>query len=364
MWALLIAASAAGWLSAKRRYIRYLALLPALVAYEPILSHSPLSDLVWTTGRLADRCAKNDGSRPSGFTPAMAVARYFGVTAVRPDLLLLTGERRSYWLKRSPDGSFAFEKPSRVSGNLWEGCLSGADVWLTKRGRLYRVTRSDDPYETNHETIKEFLMPDPPDISVELDFADAICDEERGSIYASEVVRGGLRELVLATGEQRRTQIGGYNLQMRCRSDGMFVGIDTNRLFVFDPERRAVIEEHGAGISTLGVDLCSRDGRVAVTDLAGIIRVFARGQSGEYSFERGALLAAPRRVAFSADCEVLGVTSGNDKTVYVLRASTLEVVKSYSLGPGLRDLTFSGPREIAAADACTATILDASLPDQ
>jgi hypothetical protein len=359
MAALLVFVSAAGWFAAKRPRLRAIALLPTLVAFEPALSHSPLSDVVWTRERLAARCAQNDGARPEGFSAEKAVSRYFGVTELRADWLLLTGERGSYWIRRRPDGTAVFEEPSRVSGNLWEGCLAGGDIWLTKLGRLYRVTRSVDPDDPKHERIEERRLKDPPGLGIELDFTDAICDEPRGSIYAGELLRGGLRELVLSTGEVRRTEVGGLNLQVHRRSDGKFVGIDTRRLFVLDPDRREVIEEHAAGIATLGIDICPLDDAVVVTDLAGRLRLFRRGPGGHYAFERGLFLAAPRRVAFSPDCSVLGVTSGDDRTVYVLRRSNLEVLRTYSIGPGLRDITFWGPDELAAADACAVTLLKA-----
>ena len=378
MGGLLVAAGGVGWALAARRRLAVIAFAPMVLAFEPALSHSPLGDSYWTKPRLAARCAESDGARPRGFLPDMAATRYFGVTAIDPNLLLLTGERGSWWLRRDEDGELGFAERSRLSGNLWEGFVSGRTVWLTKRGRVYRVTRaprgaspgggaheSPAPIEKDGEHrsldvehVIEFLLPDPPGLPIELDFADAIHDPEADVVYVSEVLRGGIRELSVVTGAMvRRTEIGGRNIQLLRRSDGFLVGIDTARLFVYEPRKGAVVESLPGGIAAMGIDLCAADDSVAVADFAGRLRLFTRSSSGAYRFDRGVALSAPRRVAFSPDCEVIAVTSGDDRTVYALRRSDLAVLHAYHVGPALRDLTFFGRRQLAVADACAASLL-------
>jgi hypothetical protein len=361
----LLACAALGWVAVDLPWpgLRLLAFLPTLLLFDPLLSHSPLGDSIFTPARLGPICAANDGTRPLGFADALTAPRYFGVTRLDDELALLTGERGSFWLRRDAGtGRFAFAERSAVSGNFWEGCAQEQSVWLTKRGQVVRVTRLPDgstPAEEPTEVITRFDSPPQVDGAVELDFVDAICDPAAGVVYASELIRGGLRVLVLADGAWgRRRQLGGINLQLVRRADGMLVGIDTARLFVYDPRRDQVVESHAAGIAAMGLDVCPRDGTAAIADMAGRLRVFARGASGRYTFERGRLLAAPRRVAFSPDCALIATTSGDDHTVTILRRADLRVLRRFRVGPALRDLAFVDERELAVADACTATFLD------
>jgi hypothetical protein len=355
MWLALAAASALGFVAAPRPRLGWLAIAPMIVCFEPALSHSPLGDRYWTTARLAPRCAANDGARPEGFSPEMAVSRYYSVTPVDDDLAIVVGDRRSFWMTRRPGGGFALEQPSRARGNLWQGCVTGRTVHFTKKQHVFVVERGEGGAP---ERFTDLRLPDPPGVT-ELDLAEPACDPAHERVFVTEVNNGGIRAISLRDGSQRRFEAGGFNLQYMRRGDGMLVGIDTARLVVFDPEAWRVVEQHPAGIAVMGIDVCPRDDAVAITDMAGRVRVFERAPSGEYRFHAGVSLFAPRRIAFSPDCRMIGVTSADDHTVWSLRRADLSIARRYRVGPGLRDLTFTGPRQMAIADACMATFLDA-----
>ena len=361
MWTLLVVVSGIGlWCAGLKHPLpRVTVFLPLVLALEPTLSHSPLSDVRWTPSRLATRCAANDGRRPIGFEARLARSRYYAVTKLDDDLLLLSGERNlSRWLKRVPGtGRFRLEKRSAVRGNLWAGCTHGRSIWLTHRGAIYQVTRMPEG-SPNHEKVTRFAV----DAGGEPDFLSPVCDHRRGRVFVTEFTGGRLHELTLRTGAVRRRYLRpSIVVQMLHRSDGLFVGVDTARLFVYDPDRDHIVESHAAGIAVLGMALCGVDDAVAVADMGGRVRLFERRRKGRYGFVRGSWVNAPRRLAFSPDCTLLGVTSGDDQTVTVLRRKDLSVVKRYRVGPGLRDITFIGKRELVIADACTATFI--SVPE-
>jgi len=260
-------------------------------------------------------------------------------------------------MRRQPDGGFALESPSAARGNLWQGCVAGRAVHFVKNRHFFRVERLPEG-SSPPERFTDLPAPDPPGV-VELDLAEPVCDPAHERLFATEVNSGGIREISLRDGTQRRTEVGGFNLQYMRRSDGMLVGIDTARLVVFDPDARRVLERHAAGLGVMGIDVCLADDAVAITDMAGRVRVFERAPSGEYRFHAGVSLSAPRRIAFSPDCRMIGVTSADDHTVWSLRRADLTVARRYQVGPGLRDISFVGPRQMAVADACMATFLDA-----
>jgi hypothetical protein len=356
MRVLLVLAATGGWLAAARPRLALLALAPQLLVLEPMLGHSPASELVWTRARLAARCAPggNEGARVAGFTAELAGNRYFAVTALG-DELLVTGERHSFWIGRDGEGGgFARRRPSRVVGNLWEGCRwDDGTLYLAKRGWLFRVGRGPDD-------VRETRLPDPPG-ALELDLVDAVCDPGAGKVYVTELLGGGVRVVTPADGRVTRQQgPGGINVQLLRRGDGLLVGVDTARLLVYDPAADRVVAERRAGLSTLGVDLCAGDDAVVVTDIAGRVRLFERDPGGPgYRFVRGRAMAAPRRVAFSPDCARIAVASGDDATVTVLARRDLAVERRFSVGPGLRDLTWADADHVAAADACGVEILAA-----
>jgi hypothetical protein len=351
MWGALIVAAALGWWAARHNWVRIFALLPQLVCLWPLTGHGPLADYVWPASRLVSRCTKNDGKRAAGFSAAtQANPHYYGLTPVDKDVALLSGERHSFWLRRGKDG-LTFDKEAEVRGNLWQGCSLDGALWLAHRGELFRV---EPPPSTQVTTT---AMPAPAGI-VELDLVDAICDPDAHLVYISELLGGGLRVFSTRDGAiSRRSLSAGVNLQLTRRSDKNLVAIDMQKLLVYEPSSDRVLDRRAAGLAAMGIDLCPADDAVAVTDFAGRLRVFKRDQLG-YAFERGTFLRAPRRVAFSPDCNFLAVTSGDDKTVWILRRKDLAVVRRYSVGPGLRDLVYLPSGELAVVDACTATQLD------
>ncbi len=350
----LVVASALGFAAAgvaRRRWLRALAFAPFALTLEPLLGHGPLSDVAWPRDRLAARCAANDGRRPVGFDVAEANTRFYGLTPLDDRLYLLTGERASRWLARTPEG-LAVVDASRAVGNLWQGCALDGGLWLTKRGLLIHVERHD-----GGERVTERPLPDPPG-TVEPDLVDAVCAPELGAVFVSELVGGGVRELSVGSGRIGRHDLGaGGNLQMVRRPDGVVAAIDTTRLFDWSPRSDRVLDARAAGIVAMGLDVCPADGAAAVADMAGRVRLFRRTDGG-YRFERAASLEAPRRVAFSTDCSRLAVTSADDSTVWVLRRADLAVEHTYAAGPGLRDLVWLDARWVAVADAGGAEVLD------
>lgn len=357
MWFLLAAASALAWWCVGRRHpaFRIALILPLLVTLRPLFLHAPLTHLVWSRRALAKRCQENDGVRPEGFHPSMARSRYFSVMRYSKDLLFLSGEQSSSWWLRRVEGTdrYRFEKRSALKGNLWEGCLWGDSIWFTARGRIVRMTRLPDG-QPHHEQLEEFRIP----THGELDFVDPICDIDGGRILASELLGGRLHTLRLRDRHVSSSHLlNGINVQLVRRRDGQVVGIDMSRLFVYDPRRERITETHAAGILVMGVDVCAVDDAVVLADMAGRVRLFERGAGGRYRYLRGTFAQAPRRVAFSPDCTHIGVTSGDDRTVLLLRRRDLALVKRYRVGPGLRDITFIDSQQMAVADACTVTFL-------
>jgi hypothetical protein len=358
-WALFSAAGGAAWLAAGRPALRVAVFLPWLVALEPLLGHGPLSDDVWSPSRLAARCAANDGVRPLDLTPGVEQARYYAVTPATAEHLLLTGERRSFWVHREPDGAMRLGLAVGMTANLWQGCVRDGRVWLTARG--IGVCEAAVP-SGGGPAPQPVCHPAPgsPDLGLELDYVDALCPADRPTVYASQLLRGGYLELDPSTDTTTwHPVVPGLNLQMVMRRDGRIVAITTGKLVLFDPASDAVLEEHPAGAVAMGVDVCAIDDAVAVTDFTGRVRLFERGEGERYRLRAGAFLPAPRRVAFSPGCERLIVTSGDDRRAFLLRRSDLEVVRTYRLGPGLRDVVFVDERHAAVADACTVSVLDA-----
>ncbi len=359
MWALFVGAAALGWLAAPRPFLRVAVFLPWLVGLEPMLGHSPLSDDAWPPARLAERCAGNDGVRPADLIPAVMGTHYYSVTPATPGLFLLTGERHSFWVRRDADGTARLGPDVKPTANLWQGCVRNGAVWVTARGvGICEVPPpplpgGPAPQSTCHEA------PGSPELGLELDDVDALCPEDRPTVYASQLLRGGYLELDPGAGTTAwHPVIPGLNLQMVARADGRIVAITTGRLVVFDPSSDRVLEDHAAGTVAMGVDVCAADGAVAVTDFTGRVRIFERGPDGRYAFHVGALLPAPRRVAFSPTCDRLVVTSGDDRHAFLLTRADMQVVRTWRLGPGLRDVVFVDEHHVAAADACTATFLD------
>jgi hypothetical protein len=360
-WALLGAASLSAWFLVKRPSLRLAALLPWIVSLEPMLGHSPLSDTFWPASRIAGRCAENDGTRPVDLSPDFMVSRYYAVTPVRPDLVLLTGERRSFWVRREPGGAMRLGPPLSLGGNFWQGCVRDDSVWVTSHGHGLCEVPAPKGAQAPAAPICH-AAPGDPELGIELDYVDALCPPDRAAVYSSQLLRGGMLELDPPTGATRwHPVVPGLNLQTVARRDGKVVAITTGRLVVFDLGSDRVIEEHAAGVVAMGIDICPADDAVVVTDFTGRVRLFELGADGRYELRSGAFLPAPRRIAFSPTCDRVVVASGNDREAFLLRRADLEVVRSWRLGPGIRDLVFVDEGTVAVADACTVNLLDASL---
>jgi len=139
---------------------------------------------------------------------------------------------------------------------------------------------------------------------------------------------------------------------------GMLVGITTGRLVVFDPRTDRVLQEQPAGTVAMGIDVCRADGSIAVTDFVGRVRLFEMLPNGNYAFKRAGFSPAARRVSFSPDCSKIAVTSGNDRNLFILNRADMSTERTYSLGPGLRDIVYLDDRWVAAADACVVNFVD------
>lgn len=360
MWLLFGVAAGVAWVAVKRPALRAAALLPSVIALEPLLGHSPLSDIAWSPERLASKCATNDGTRPVDFRPDIATTRYFSVTPVSPELMLLTGERRSFWVRRADDGVAHLGPALRLTGNFWQGCVKAGKVWLTSRARVCEATPPAGPDAPGEHACYD--VPGSAEVGVELDYVDVLCAEQRDSVYVGQLMRGGLIEFdPLTRSSTWHPVLPGLNLQFVARKDGRFVGITTTRLLVFDPGTERVLEEQAAGIVAMGIDICASDDAVAVADFTGRLRLFERSEDGgAYRLRAGAHVPAPRRVAFSPSCEHLVVTSGDDRHAFLLRRRDLQVIRTWNLGPGLRDVVFLDEHRVAAADGCTVNFLDAT----
>jgi DNA-binding beta-propeller fold protein YncE len=124
---------------------------------------------------------------------------------------------------------------------------------------------------------------------------------------------------------------------------------------VFDPAEDRVIEHVPARFGGHGFALCPSSGAAAVADLFGRLRVFELDAAGHYQFAWGVSLFAPRRVAYSRDCTRIAVTSADDHRVFIIDATTHRVVDVLKLGPALREVASTGPREFSMSDVCSMT---------
>jgi DNA-binding beta-propeller fold protein YncE len=124
---------------------------------------------------------------------------------------------------------------------------------------------------------------------------------------------------------------------------------------VFDPKEDRIVERVPARLGGHGFDVCRADGRAAVADLSGRLRVFDLDEAKHYRFAWGVSVFAPRRVAFSADCSHIAVTSADDHRVFIIDAEAHRVVHVFTAGPALRDVAATGPREFSVSDVCSIT---------
>jgi hypothetical protein len=357
MWAAgLVVAALATWL-VRHRWLRWCVVLPlALVVLEPGSSHhSRWARRVWPESRLAPRCAANDGVhvRPASASPDRL--GFFAVTPVGRQMLLLTGEGHSFWLRQQDDGTLAYAHLSNARGNLWRGCQLGEESWFTNRHRFHRIRYRDEG--GGAEEVEVIDAPASLRDPREGDYLTSACDSQRGVVYFTELMRGGLWKMETRDRKLSRDIVGGILGRASVRRDGRVALATTARLATWDPEARRIAATTPAALAAAGSARCAQDDAMVVTDLAGRLRYFEPVGDG-YAFRWGIDLAAPRWAVFSPDCRHIATTSANDRNVYVVDRERRAVVCTFAVGPGLRDLTYLGPRRLVVTDACGATVLD------
>lgn len=367
-WLVLVVVSVAAIGLSSRRFLRWTAVLPLLVLWQVVPNHGALffsqvgtADPAYRE-RLLGECARRAGKRPANLT-ADLIMPYHGINVLSEDLVLLSGEgpndggmrgmtggRRagSWWLRRE-DGAVRFDTPSSATGNLWRGCQLDGTIWMARANQIVGATRPTGD-ATAPEQVTRLSLP-----STDMDFGETACSPERGRIYVTEALQGGMWEVAPNGGDPRRHQIGGVVLLPKRRFDGRLVLTSTASLIVFSPTEERVTERVGAGVANIGFDICSSDGTVAIADATGRLRVFALDAAGHYQFAWGLSLFAPRRVAYSPDCSRLAVTSADDHSVNIIDAATQRIVDVRHAGPALREVAATGPREFSVADVCSMT---------
>jgi hypothetical protein len=364
-WVVLASLSALGVLLVRHPFGRWAVGLPLIV-----LLVVPASQHGSALGRgedLVARCAANDGERPTNLQASQLVPRYYGIHFLPPDRILLTGEtsedgrfmniphggQGSWWLRKSPEGRLAFAGRSQANGNVWTSCRLAGEIWFVRAGYFMEV---QPPGADGPERVRPIPFP-----MVGFDAPDIACDDRTGTLYASDLLDGRLVEFSPRTGEQphRRpdsVSVRGGLMSIR-EGDGRLVMLDFQDLVVYALDESRVVRTTPAAIASSSLALCQADGAVAVPDLAGRLRVFRMDDDGGYAFDWGLDLFAPRAAAFSPDCAFIGVTSADDRHVWVIDRGTRRVVKTFELGPAIRGAAFIGPRELAVADACTVSVL-------
>jgi hypothetical protein len=365
-WGALCLASALGVVLVRRRFHAWAMALPMVVLLAlPWIEHG----FNWDNDpvRLAERCAANDGERPSNVETGQFDPFYYGVHFFPPDWILLMGEtpldgrfmnlshggKGSWWLKKGPDGTVSFWGASQVTGNTWTSCMLGGDAWMVRARMLYQVR---PPGADGRETVNRF-----PVLITGFDAPDTACDERMNAVFSSDLVDGRLFELSPRTGgrvERRADAVSDRGGIMIVRElDGRLVMLDFQDLIVYALDEARVVQRTPAVIASSSFAMCRQDGAVAVPDLAGRLRLFKVDGAGGYQFDWGVDLFAPRFARFSSDCAFIGVTSADDRRVWIIDRAAHEIVKTFELGPAIRGAAFIGPRQLAVADACTVSVL-------
>lgn len=368
-WLLLAFLSVMATFLVRIRFLRWAVLLPFLVLWEVVPRHGLLmfadlgtADPAYRQQLLAE-CQSRRGMRPVNLT-ADQLMPYHGINPVGDDLIFLGGEgpedggmrghsgnRRvgSWWLRRTDGGGFRIEHPSDATGNLWRGCVLDGTLWMA-RAKLLVGVKQRTQGESFHEDVMQVPIP-----SSDMDFLDTTCDTQRGRVYVTEYLLGGLWEVVPGRGETHRYQIGGGMLMSRWRSDGRLILTNNASLMVFDPVEHRVLQRVPVALASLSSDVCSVDNSVVVTDLTGRARVFELDDTGHYQFAWGVSVFAPRRASFSRDCSRIGVTSADDHRFYMVDAVEHRVIDVFSVGPALREVAATGPHEFSISDVCSMT---------
>lgn len=368
-WILLLFLSVVAALLVRVPYLRIAAILPFFVLWEVVPRHGLLMFSDIGTGDAGYRqelfadCTSRRGERPQNLTPDHLMP-YHGINPVGGGFVFLGGEgpndggmrgrsggRRvgSWWLRRTEEGLYRFEQPSSATGNLWRGCVVDGILWMP-RARLLVGTRVPLPGRPPGDEVFHLDIP-----SEDMDFLDATCDPERGLVYVTEYLEEGVWEVDPRTGRTRRFHVGGGMLMPRWRSDGRLLITNSGWLSVIDPVEFRVVERRAVALASLSSGVCDRDGSIAITDLTGRIRIFEIDDDGNYRFSWGISLFAPRRASFSEDCSRIAVTSADDRRLFIVDAVERRVVDTVDVGPALREVIATGPREFSASDVCSMT---------
>ncbi|MDQ3035942.1 MAG: hypothetical protein M3Y87_26295 [Myxococcota bacterium] len=342
-----------------RPWLRGTAALPMLMALHPTATTHQrwAAELAGGSERLVARCASNDGERPVGLRPSHLSPVHYSVTPVGESRLLLTSEGgRSHWVVREPDGRLRIAGPSSAAGNYWEGTEGEGITWLAHRDDVRGVRWVGDHEEVTTTSLLDVREP------WEVDALDAVYDETTRSVFVGELASGSLLRVPIDGRPSQRHELGLFYLQLVPAGAGELVGISTTELTVIDTVSGTIRERQPAAMCAGGVAICPDDLAVAVADLAGRVRLFERDVHGHYAFVRSGAARSPRRITFSPDCRALAVTSADDETVVVLSREDLSVVRTYRLGPGLRDVHWLSGGDLLVVDACTVSRLRAERP--
>jgi hypothetical protein len=379
-WVALISASGLGSLLVRFRWFRFAIALPAVVLiYIPGLNHANAT--LWHGHRLIDRCAANDGRRPSNLTGDLIAPIYFGAEPFPDGSWLLTSHRGSAntvigsfpisapgigatgsmvpaqfgpgttWLRRRGPSDFVLGDgvPLAPDGHYWLSCRVGNQIWFPS-GSHCLSSIGPDPLAGGtriNEVCKEGLD--------DQEFGIA-CDSEGGKVFFKKFADGALLVLNTQTGVVRhhRAALAGIGGTMTRRDrDGALLVATVPELNSYDPLAEKILSRTGAGLVPMGVAVCQSDGMAAVTDFAGRLRLFTLDAQGRYEFAWGINLFAPRSVAFAPDCRHLAVGSGDDRHVWLVDLAARKVQATYNVGPSLRRVTFPASNELAVVDACT-----------
>jgi hypothetical protein len=359
-------ASAVSLALSRIRWLQWTVIIPFVTVAGPAASHLA-GATVWGQADLEQRCAMHDGKRPINLDPEQLAAGYMGITELRPGEVLLAGQPPtrehlpffgsrsrgpkaggSWWLRRNGN-DWEIEARSQVKEMFWQGCRIGDELWLSK-AKIMDAVRRDA--QTGVESLREFQIP-----SDAIDFSEVVCLPEQDRVLIGEgLSNSGIWEVNTKTGAIRRLahEVGGLGALARRGKPGQLVAVNGTDLVVYSLEKEEVIERTSGALQMFGgLDVCPLNQEAAVPDLSGRLRFFTPGADGQYHFDWGVSVHAPRLVKYSPDCKYLVATSLDDESAWLIDTTARRVAATYRAGPVLRGTTFLGPREFAIADACT-----------
>jgi hypothetical protein len=318
-----------------------------LIEHHSLVVEAALGHDVFESG--ACRATADRTYRPEGFSGTRGAL--YSVTPTASGVALVTGlDGVGAWISYTPDGRPVGVGQAQAWGNYWRGCELDGRLWLVNRSGLYGVTvptlgpdgllaRRDDVREVQDLGLPESLL-----CTGEVDLLYTACDTGRGHVYVSEQSCGGLLRYTPATGRWDRVPDVGVYLTRADRSgrgDGLHAWVTTGRVRVFDPAQgyRRLSETHVA-LTKADSEGCPLDGRVAVSDPTGRVRVYApeSDPARGYRYLFGVDVDAPRKLAWSDDCAQIGVVSGNDREMAIIDAGSGRVACTRPTGPGSRGI--------------------------